>query len=75
MQTHQHQPRIYRRRHESVPRAESLCPVIHSVAAYALLKIEDHYQLAGQQESSLLDLMDNIPGGKGIDFEAPRLQP
>lgn len=42
--------------------------------AFALLKIEDYYQLAGQQEASLLDVMDAIPGGAGIKFEAPRLQ-
>jgi prevent-host-death family protein len=42
--------------------------------AFALLKIEDYYQLAGQREASLLDAMDAIPGGSGIEFEAPRLQ-
>ena len=42
--------------------------------AYALLKIDDYYRLAGQRESSLLDLMDGIPGGEGIDFEPPRVQ-
>ena len=42
--------------------------------AFALLKIEDYYQLAGQQEASLLDVMDAIPGGAGIEFEAPRLR-
>lgn len=42
--------------------------------SFALLKIEDYYHLAGQQEASLLDVMDAIPGGAGIEFEAPRLQ-
>ena len=42
--------------------------------AFALLKIEDYYQLAGQHEASLLDAMDAIPGGYGIEFEPPRLQ-
>lgn len=42
--------------------------------AFALLTIEDYYHLAGQQEASLLDVMDAIPGGAGIEFEAPRLQ-
>ena len=42
--------------------------------AFALLKIEDYYQLAGQHEASLLDAMDAIPGGSGIEFEPPRLQ-
>lgn len=42
--------------------------------AFALLKIEDYYQLAGQREVSLLDAMDAIPGGADIEFEAPRSQ-
>ena len=42
--------------------------------AFALLKIEDYYHLAGQQEASLLDVMDAIPGGAGIEFEAPCLE-
>jgi len=37
--------------------------------AYALLKIEDYFQLAGQHEVSLLDVMDAIPGGMGVAFE------
>ena len=42
--------------------------------AYALLKIDDYYRIAGQSERSLLDVMDGIPGGEGIDFEPPRLK-
>lgn len=42
--------------------------------AFALLKIEDYYQLAGQQEATLLDVMDAIPSAAGIEFEPPRLQ-
>ena len=45
--------------------------------AFALLKIEDYYHLAGQQEASLLDMMDAIAGGPqgpGFEFEPPRLQ-
>jgi hypothetical protein len=45
--------------------------------AFALLKIEDYYRLAGQQEASLLDVMDAIacgPQGPGFEFEPPRLQ-
>lgn len=41
--------------------------------AFALLKIEDYYQLAGQQELSLLDAMDAIPSGEGIEFDPPAL--
>jgi prevent-host-death family protein len=40
--------------------------------AFALLKIEDYYRIAGQSELSLLDVMDGIPGGEGIDFDPPR---
>lgn len=46
--------------------------------AFALLKIEDYYQLAGQQEASLMEVMDAIAGGlpgeAGFEFEPPRLQ-
>ena len=42
--------------------------------AYALLRIEDYYKLQGQPTESLLEVMNAIPGGEGIDFEAPNLQ-
>lgn len=45
--------------------------------AFALLKIEDFYKLAGQREASLLDVMDAIPGSTGgtdIEFDPPRLR-
>lgn len=42
--------------------------------AYALLKIEAYYQLAGHQDATLLDMMDAIPGGESIDFELTKLQ-
>ena len=35
--------------------------------AFAMLKIEDYYQLSGQKDASLL------PGGDGIDFDRPKL--
>ena len=41
--------------------------------AYALLKIEDYYRIAGQSTPSLLEVMDGIAGGVDIDFEPPRL--
>jgi prevent-host-death family protein len=41
--------------------------------AFALLKIEDYYRIAGQGDTSLLAAMDAIPGGKGVEFEPPRL--
>ena len=42
--------------------------------AYALLRIEDYYKLQGQPTKSLLEVMNAIPGGEAIDFEAPNLQ-
>lgn len=41
--------------------------------AFALLKIEDYYRIVGQGESTLLDIMDGIPGGDTVEFEPPRL--
>nr|WP_213955211.1 MULTISPECIES: type II toxin-antitoxin system prevent-host-death family antitoxin [unclassified Variovorax] len=40
--------------------------------AFALLRIEEYYRLAGKREMSLLELMDSLPGTEGIEFEAPR---
>ena len=42
--------------------------------AYALLRIEDYYKLQGQPTKSLLEVMNAIPSGEAIDFEAPNLQ-
>lgn len=36
--------------------------------AFALLLIEDYYRMAGRSESSLLEVMDGIPGGDAIEF-------
>lgn len=41
--------------------------------AFALLKIDDYYRIVGHNEPSLLDMMDGIPGGQGVEFEPPRL--
>ena len=41
--------------------------------AYVLLKIEDYYRITGNGEGTLLEIMDGIPGGDGIEFEPPRL--
>ena len=40
--------------------------------AFALLKIEDYYQLTNEKPPSLLDIMDAVPGGD-FEFEPPRL--
>ena len=42
--------------------------------AYALLSIQDYYALSGAGQSSLLDVMDAIPGGAGIEFDPPTAQ-
>jgi len=42
--------------------------------AYALLQIDDYYRMAGQAEPSLLEVMDGIAGGEGIEFEPVGLQ-
>ena len=41
--------------------------------AFALLKIEDYFRMAGQAEMSLLDTMDSIPGEGNMAFDPPRL--
>lgn len=41
--------------------------------AFALLKIDDYYRIAGESELSLLDVMDGIPGGDDVDFNPRRL--
>lgn len=41
--------------------------------AFALLKIEDYYRIAGQGESTFLSTMDAIPGGIGIEFNPRRM--
>ncbi len=42
--------------------------------AFALLKIDDYNRMVGNQTPSLLEVMDGIPGGEGIDFHPPRLK-
>jgi prevent-host-death family protein len=41
--------------------------------AFALLKIDDYYRMAGKSAPSLLQVMDGIPCGEGIDFDPPKL--
>jgi len=42
--------------------------------AFALLKIEDYYRIVGQNQPSLLEVMDGIPGGDDIEFNPPKLE-
>ena len=41
--------------------------------AFALLKIDDYYRIAGVGELTLLDVMDAIAGGEHIEFDPARL--
>jgi len=41
--------------------------------AFALLEINDYYRITGHRDTTLLDVMDSIPGGDGIVFDPPRL--
>jgi hypothetical protein len=41
--------------------------------AFALLRIEDYARLSTRRASSLLDVMDAIPGGIGIEFDVPQI--
>ena len=41
--------------------------------AFALLKIDDYYRMAGKSTTSLLEVMDGIPGDEGSDFDPPKL--
>ena len=41
--------------------------------AFALLKIDDYHRMVGGKERTLLELMDSIPGGEGIEFDPPRM--
>ena len=40
--------------------------------AFALLTIDDYHRMVDHSESSLLELMDGIPGGVEVDFTPPR---
>ncbi len=77
MSVHTYSSRDFTRDVGAAKRAAAHGPVFitdRGRPAYALLKIDDYYQLAGHQEASLLEVMDAIPGGAGIDFEPQRTQ-
>jgi hypothetical protein len=76
MSVHTFSSRDFTRDVSSAKRATADGPVFitdRGRPAYALLKIDDYYRMVGQGEPSLLALMDDIAGGDGIEFEAPRL--
>jgi PHD/YefM family antitoxin component YafN of YafNO toxin-antitoxin module len=76
MTVHTYSSRDFTRDVGAAKRAAAQGPVVitdRGRPAFALLKIEDYYELTGKQEVSLLDLMDAIPGGAGIDFEPQKV--
>ena len=76
MSVHTFSSRDFTRDVSAAKRAASEGPVFitdRGRPAFALLKIDDYYRIAGQGKPSLLELMDAIPGGVGIEFEPPRL--
>ena len=89
MSVHTYSSRDFTRDMGAAKRAAAKGPVFitdRGRPAFALLKIEDYYQLAGHLEESLLDVMDAIAcdsrggltgemvAGGGIEFEPPCLQ-
>ena len=76
MSVHTFSSRDFTRDVSSAKRAAADGPVFitdRGRPAYALLKIDEYYRMVGHGEPSLLAVMDDIAGGDGIEFEAPRL--
>lgn len=77
MTAHTFTSRDFSRGLSSVKRAAAQGPVFmtdRGRPAYALLKIDDYERLLGARATSLLDVMDQIAGGDGVDFDPPRLE-
>ncbi len=77
MSVHTFSSRDFTRDVSSAKRAAADGPVFitdRGRPAYALLKIDEYYRMVGHGEPSLLAVMDDIAGGDGIEFEAPRLE-
>ena len=80
MSIHTYSSRDFTRDVGAAKRAAAQGPVFitsRGRPAFALLKIEDYYHLAGHREASLLEVMDAIPGTEGdaeTDFDPPRLE-
>ena len=78
MTIHTYSSRDFTRDVSAAKRAAAKGPVFitdRGRPAFALLKIEDYYQIAGQRGTSLLELMDSIPGGHKIDFDPQKINP
>ncbi len=77
MSVHTYSSREFTRDVGAAKRAAAQGPVFitdRGRPAFALLKIQDYYELTGKQEVSLLDLMDSIPGGEGIEFKPKKVR-
>ena len=75
MSVHTYSSREFTRDVGAAKRAAAQGPVVitdRGKPAFALLKIQDYYALTGKQQITLLEMMDAIPGGEGIDFEPPK---
>ena len=74
MPIHTYSSREFTRDVGAAKRATTHGPVLitdRGRPAFALLKIEDYYQLAGKQEVTLLEMMDALNGGGDFEFEIP----
>ncbi len=72
MTVHTYSSREFTRDVGAAKRAAAHGPVVitdRGRPAFALLKIQDYYELTGKKEVSLLEMMDGIAGGDGIAFE------
>jgi PHD/YefM family antitoxin component YafN of YafNO toxin-antitoxin module len=77
MTVHTYSSREFTRDVGAAKRTAALGPVFitdRGRPAFALLKIEDYYQLTGKHDVSLLELMDAIPSGQEIDFEPQKVR-
>ncbi len=76
MSVHTFSSREFTRDVSAAKRAASEGPVFitdRGRPAFALLAIDDYYRIAGDAETTLLDVMDAIPGGHAIEFDPARL--
>jgi prevent-host-death family protein len=72
MTVHTYSSREFTRDVGAAKRAAAQGPVVitdRGRPAFALLKIQDYYELTGKKEVSLLELMDGIVGGGDVEFE------
>ena len=76
MSVHTFSSRDFTRDVSAAKRATTQGPVFitdRGRPAFALLKIEDYYRIAGHGEATLLSVMDSIAGGEVLEFDPPRL--